>query len=343
MTDLSKVMQNIRMRQQDRPRLKEKRVDELAAFWTGEDLLDGSVVPCNTMIFQTRGCYWGLQGGCTMCGYIYDSASRPPSNDDLLAQFNSIIDRIDGGVVKIFTSGSFFDIREIPEEVRDEILKRLNDVADKVVVETRPEFATDKILSSVKGLVDNMDIAVGLETSNDNIRINTINKNFLFKDFVKASENASNHGVGIKAYLMMKPPFLTEKEAMDDMISSVLDASSYASTISINLCNVQRGTLVDELFYKKAYRPPWLWSIVEVLKSVHGKTDCIITSDPLAAGAFRGPHNCRKCDGTFADAIRKYSLTQDISVFDSLDCDCKHLWEKTLELEKWTFGSPLVY
>ena len=120
-------------------------------------------------------------------------------------------------------------------------------------------------------------------------------------------------------------------------------SAPYAGTISINLCNVQHGTIVDELFVKRGYRPPWLWTIVEVIKRVHGKTNAVIMSDPLAAGSSRGPHNCGKCDYEFADALRKYSITQDIAVFDSLHCDCKLLWEKVLELEGWTFGAPLIY
>lgn len=339
MTSLTDVMFDIRKKQ----RIKVKPPTEPAAFWTGEDLLDGMPVKSYTIIFQTRGCYWGRKGGCTMCGYVYDSASEPPTYDDIMAQYESVSRRMGHGIVKIFTSGSFFDVREIPEEARDKILSSLNLFADKVIIETRPEFVTDKTMSGAKALVDNLEIAVGVETSNDAIRINSINKNFLFKDFVRASETAKVHGVSTKAYLMMKPPFLSEKDALEDMVRSVMDVSPYAGTISINLCNVQRGTLVDELFYRKAYRPPWLWSIVEVLKRVHGKTGSVIMSDPLAAGSPRGPHNCYSCDSSFADAIRKYSLTQDISVFDNLKCDCKHLWEKTLELEDWTFGAPLVY
>ncbi|MCD1295625.1 TIGR01210 family radical SAM protein [Methanocella sp. CWC-04] len=339
MTGLSEVMLDIRKKQ----RVKERSPREAAAFWTSDDLLEGVPVKCYTIIFQTRGCYWGQKGGCTMCGYIYDSASIPPSTEDLIAQFDSVADRIGEGVVKIFTSGSFFDVREIPESVREHILTRLNEITDKVIIETRPEFVTDKTMVSSKALVDNMEVAIGLETSNDDIRINSINKNFLFKDFVRASETAKAHGVTTKAYLMMKPPFISEKDALDDMVKSVMDAAPYAPTISINLCNVQRGTLVDELFYRKAYRPPWLWSIVEVIKRVHGKTGSVIMSDPLAAGASRGPHNCGKCDSDFANAIRKYSMTQDISAFDDLDCECRSLWEKVLELEDWTFGAPLIY
>ena len=53
---------------------------------------------------------------------------------------------------------------------------------------------------------------------------------------------------------------------MNDMINSINDAAPFARTISMNLCNVQKGTLVDEMFERGDYRPPWLWSAVEALK-----------------------------------------------------------------------------
>jgi hypothetical protein len=337
------TLSDVMMEHRKRLKVRERPPTEVAAYWTGEDLLDGVPTKTHTIIFRTRGCYWGLKGGCTMCGYIADAASRPPTPEDLLAQFESVSRRIDHGIVKIFTSGSFFDPGEVPYGVRDRILSELNNYADKIIVETRPEFVTDRAVAGAKVQADSLEVAIGLETSNDAIRNNSINKNFQFGDFVKASETARAHGVTTKAYLMMKPPFLAERDALEDMVRSALDAAPYAGTISMNLCNVQKGTLVEELFLRKAYRPPWLWSVVEVLKRVHGRTGSAMTSDPLAAGAARGPHNCGKCDAAFSDAIRKYSLTQDVSVFDSLDCDCKPLWEKVLELEGWTFGSPLIY
>ena len=223
-----------------------------------------------------------------MCGYVYDSATTPPTYDDIMAQYHSVEGRIDGSVVKIFTSGSFFDVHEIPEKAREEILSGLSKKVVKLIIETRPEFVTDKTMQEAKKYVERLEIAIGLETSNDKIRIECINKNFLFKDFVRASETAKKHGVTTKAYLLLKPPFINEKDALEDMVSSVLDAAPYAGTISINLCNVQRGTIVDELFVKKGYRPPWLWTIVEVIKRVHGKTNAVIMSDPLAAGSSEG-------------------------------------------------------
>jgi len=338
---LTTVIRNIRAKQ----KIKFNPPDRPTAVWTGKDLLDGKPEPALTIIFQTSGCRWN---NCTMCGYVYDSARAPPSHDDLMKQFEHAMSRCkdEEFIVKIFTSGSFLDDSEIGSSTRIEMLSRLreDDRVKKVIAETRPEYVTDEKLSVAReALGKKFEVAMGLETSNDVIRKDCINKGFSFSDFTGASEIAKNNDVTVKAYLMQKPPFLSEGIAMSDMINSINDVAPFARTISMNLCNVQKGTLVDEMFLSGDYRPPWLWSAVEALKI--GKElakGTVIMSDPVGAGSMRGPHNCGKCDNDVAEAIRIFSLTQDTSVFNNLDCDCKKLWKKVVELEDFTFGAPLV-
>lgn len=283
-----------------------------------------------------------------MCGYVYDSARAPPSHDDLMKQFEHAMLRCrdEEFMVKIFTSGSFLDDSEIGPATRTMMMTRLNEDArvKKVIAETRPEYVTDEKLSEAKAaLGKKFEVAIGLETTNDVIRKDCINKGFSFSDFTKASDVAKKHDVTVKAYLMQKPPFLSEGIAMKDMVHSIHEAAPYAQTISMNLCNVQKGTLVDEMFERGDYRPPWLWSAVEALKIGKGLSpETVLMSDPVGAGSMRGPHNCGKCDNDVAEAIRVFSVTQDTSVFRNLDCDCKELWKKVIELEDFTFGAPLV-
>ncbi|MCZ7393233.1 MAG: archaeosine biosynthesis radical SAM protein RaSEA [Candidatus Methanoperedens sp.] len=338
---LTKVVRDIRARQ----KVKFNPPDKPTAVWTGKDLLDGKPVSSLTIIFQTQGCRWN---NCTMCGYVYDSAQKPPSHDELMKQFEYAMSRCkdDEFIVKIFTSGSFLDDGEIAPETRKEMLSRLR--ADlrvkKVIAETRPEYVTkEKLSESIAALGKRFEVAVGLETTNDMIRKDCINKGFSFSDFMRASEVAGKEGVTVKAYLLLKPPFLSEGVAINDMINSIHDVAPYAGTISINLCNVQKGTLVDEMFERGDYRPPWLWSAVEVLKmGKEASPDTVIMSDPVGAGSARGPHNCGECDKDVAEAIRIFSLTQDTGVFANLDCECLELWKKVVELEDFTFGAPMV-
>jgi radical SAM enzyme (TIGR01210 family) len=129
---------------------------------------------------------------------------------------------------------------------------------------------------------------------------------------------------------------MTERSALLDAQKTVTDAISIGvSTISLNPVNVQRNTLVEDLWVRGKYRSPWLWSVVEVLRHAHSvsRGTVNIVCDPVAAGKSRGTHNCGKCDSTIVDAIRKFSLNQDVKVFDNLDCDCKNLWNHVLEHE----------
>lgn len=343
---LNKTVLDIR----DRQRIKSHSLTDPCAVWTGKDAIEEDQIGSITMIFRTSGCWWGKAGGCTMCGYVYDSAQTTPTDDDILSQFEKAMKKasnLEKFMVKIFTSGSFLDTKEVSTDARDAILSQLDtDVrVVKVLAETRPEFVTEKNVNDCLSILENtaFEVAMGLETSSDIIRRYSVNKGFSFSDFIDAATVARTNGASVKSYLMLKPPFLSEKEAFDDIVNTVREASEYSDTFSINLCNVQRGTFVEHLWERKQYRPPWLWSIVEILKRVKKEfPGVVITSDPVGAGSKRGPRNCRECSHVIADAIRLFSLTQDISCLENLNCECKFLWQQVMELDDHTFGSHIT-
>jgi radical SAM enzyme (TIGR01210 family) len=343
---LNKAVMEIRQR----IKVKPSPTDEPAASWTGVDLVNGIQVKTLTIIFKSAGCRWGKAGGCTMCGYVYDCASEPPTLEDYKAQLARAMkktEKFSKFMVKIFTSGSFLDEQEVPYEARDMILKILEEDQRvvKVLAETRPNFVTEDNVQECLKILKNkpFELAFGLETSSDKIRKDSINKGFTFMDFVRAAEIARKNGVTVKAYLMLKPLFLSERQALEDIIHSIDDAAPYADTISINLCNVQKGTLVETLWEKGQYRPPWLWSIVEILQRAKAShPDLPLMSDPVGAGSKRGPHNCKICSSDVADSLRTFSLTQNPADLSKIDCECKELWKKVLELEDFTYGKPIL-
>lgn len=343
---LNKEVMEIRKR----IKVKPSPTDEPAASWTGIDLVNGIQKKSLTVIFKSAGCRWGKAGGCTMCGYVYDCASEPPTLEDYKAQLAKAIkkaEKFPEFMVKIFTSGSFLDEGEVPREARDTILKTLayDPRVIKVLVETRPNFVTEENVQNCLEILKNkpFELAFGLETSSDRIRKDSINKGFTFKDFIRAAEIARTNGATVKAYLMLKPPFLSERQALEDIIRSIDDASPYADTISINLCNVQKGTLVEALWEKRQYRPPWLWSIVEILqKAKAAHPDLPLMSDPVGSGSKRGPHNCKLCSSEVADSLRTFSISQNPADLYKINCECKELWKKVLELEDFTYGTPIL-
>lgn len=303
-----------------------------AVFWRERDFLDGPV-EAGVIILPTIGCRWGRKEGCIMCGYVYDAA-REISQEKVVEEFKKALTKIDGiEYLKIFTSGSFLDPQELSASSIREILIHIPKNIKRVQIESRPEFIKEKSLTEIKKmLAAELEIGIGLETATDRIR-ESINKGFSFDDFEKAVRLCKRHGVKVKAYLLLKPPFLTEEEALQDVKDSIVKArKTGADRVSVNPLNVQRGTLVEKLWQKGEYRSPWLWTVVEVLKWADENVDIPVLSHPTAAGKQRGAHNCGSCDGEVYRGIIAYSATRDPQHLES-DCKCKELWKDALELE----------
>ena len=311
--------------------------------WSEKDLLNDKVVDAFVIIFKTRGCSWALESGCSMCGYFNDSVWSDVSDEEILQQFESALKRYNGEkFVKIFTSGSFLDDKEIKSSVREKILKKLYETAEKVSVESRPEYITNKSIEKIKKIVDLkiFEIGIGLETADDYIRKNNINKGFTFNDYKKATDIMNKHNIKIKTYVLVKPPFLSEKQAINDSIGTIEKINNITDIVSLNPVNVQRNTLVNFLWKREQYRSPWLFSVVQIL--IEGKKilgDKRIKCDIVGGGNIRGAHNCGECDKDYLQAISDFSLKQDTSVFNNLKCTCKDKWFDQLDLEEFGFGS----
>ena len=330
--------------------LKEKHYDphEPTRVWLDEDNTPGGVYDSLTIILNTGGCRWARAGGCTMCGYVAESVEGGSvAHDALMDQIQVCLDHEadnadePADLIKIYTSGSFLDEREVGAETRQAIAETFSD-RERIVVESLPDFVDHEKITDFTDHGLTVDIAVGLETATDRVRHDCVNKYFDFADFEAACETAKEAGAGIKAYLLMKPPFLSEQEARDDMVDSVQRCAAVdgCHTVSMNPCNVQQYTMVNELFRAGGYRPPWLWSVADVLERT-ADVDAIVVSDPVGHGSDRGPHNCGECDDRVQKAIKDFDLRQNPSVFEQVSCDCERTWDLVIE-EETSYAMPLA-
>ena len=346
----NKVMRDIRARKDEThdPR-------EPTRVWLDEDNTPDGVVDSLTIILNTGGCRWARAGGCTMCGYVAESVEGGTvAHEDLMAQIQVCLDHEDeqeddsgkemnhrAEQVKIYTSGSFLDEREVPAETREAIAETFAD-RERIVLESLPDFVDRESLAPFTERGLETDVAIGLETATDRIRHDCVNKYFDFASFEHAATEAVTAGAGIKAYLLMKPLFLSEGEAIADMEDSIRRCASVEGvhTVSMNSTNVQRYTMVDDIYFAGGYRPPWLWSVAAVLEST-ADADVLVVSDPVGHGSDRGPHNCGECDERVQRAIKDFNLRQDPSVFGQVSCACRETWSVVVERER-SYSMPLV-
>ena len=306
-----------------------------------------------TMVIPTVGCTWALSksGGCSMCGYINDSTLDENTNPEYFfdiewqkLQQDPRFSKVQA--VKLYNSGSFLDPKEIPVESQKSIVTKISqfDHIKEFIIECLPEIINMQIgvLKELKEIFNRpIYIGVGLESTNAYILRSYVNKPFTFENqFLKCVKNTEQIDVHVKAYLLLKPPFLTEQEAMDDAINSIKDTfeQSQSKIASLNPVCVHADTLVDLLWKKQEYSPPWLWSVLEVLKRSQqfvpedGKLICEV----MAGGLERGPHNCGQCDSRVLKEIEYFSLNQKFSpAMDKLTCECKSDWEFYCRQEKF--------
>jgi len=275
------------------------------------------------------------------------------AHEDLMNQIEVCLDHetenadAPAELIKIYTSGSFLD-EEVPAETRQAIAETFAD-RNRIVVESLPDFVSQEKIGDFADHGIATDVAVGLETATDRVRHDCVNKYFDFSDF----EDACAEGGRGRRHLRRRrgdqgvppdeaalPRGARSRRRHDRLHPSVWRRRDGCHTVSMNPTNVQRYTMVDELFFKGGYRPPWLWSVAHVLKET-ADVDAIVVSDPVGHGSDRGAHNCGECDDRVQTAIKDFDKRQDPSVFEQVSCECEATWELVMD-EETSYNMPLA-
>ncbi len=305
-------------------------------LWTEEEALEGERVRAFVLILKTRGCYWADLKGCSMCGYAKDTLGRSATGEELAIQLDQALGRYrDEPYVKVYTSGSFLDEREVDSASRLRLVRAFSGRARRLLIETLPEFVTDATLRPLKdAFAGELEVAQGLETAQLEILRRFVNKGATPEEYFRAADRIRAMKIRAKAYLLLKPPYLTEEEAIDDVVRSIELAAPRFDSLSINPVHIQNGTVVEWLYRRGRYRPPWLWSLrAALVRGAAYRGSTRLVSFPTAGGLARGPHNCGSCDARVLAAIEEASLSQRFDALTELDCGCRSHWERWQELE----------
>ena len=318
-------------------------------YTTPEMLPDGTPCSAATVILRTKGCHWWWSSGCTFCGYFNDTRDDV-TEEDLHAQWDWSATKLNGfadvKMVKVYTSGSLLEDREIPVGFQERVLRECAEQGLHLIVESRTEQLTEEKLAWATSFNDDFTVAIGLEAYDDEVLRFHVNKGFSVRSYDRAVANLKQAGLRVKAYLMFKPPFMSEADALDHIVDWIAAIAEDADEISINPMNIQGGTVIDRLHRARQYRPPWLWSLVEMIRRAHpivhpeggvnGDADQIsrLIVHPTAGGRVRGSHNCGTCDADVVAAIERYAVSGDLLEFDGLSCECETRWAADLDLER---------
>ncbi|MBI5240506.1 MAG: hypothetical protein HY926_08540 [Elusimicrobia bacterium] len=238
--------------------------------------------------------------------------------------------------VTVFNSGSTVDQRTLPTEALWHLFDKLAafPALGEVSLDSRAEFVEDWELDGIKTRLGGrrLTMAVGYETKDERIRNGVLNKGLSEETFQKTAELLAAKGVRLKAYVLVKPDAaLTEAQAVDEAAATLEHLLATGRKLGLeveahlNPTYVARGSRLEEEFKAKEYRPPRLWSVVDILARMEGKGLPIhigLRTEGLAVkgGTFR---NCGRCDERVSAALRAFTGSQDYGLLKGLDCPCR--------------------
>jgi len=335
-------------------------LDKMRSLESYVDIREGSINHKHCfracIIIRGVGCSWYNSSGCYICSYSGKQFKRLKAIEYyeeygklLYDQFVRAFKKIDWSNIPIlclYNSGSIFDPKQIPVESFIKILKTI--AKTPYIYEVRIESAARhvnndylEILNHYIGSQKKIVIGVGLESSNEWIRNKLVNKNLQVSEFEYASSLIKNHGMELCTYVLLKPPLISESDAIKDSVNSILYSFDQgSSTVSLEAMNIQSNTIAELLFKQGWYNPPWLWSIINVLKNVNSncKKDQYISIGGLRIVPQPQAYskNCNECTNVILKMMREYNMEHDYDTFMNKlpNCNCSNTWSKNLKLNK---------
>jgi hypothetical protein len=295
-------------------------------------LPDGQLVGRKKVIVMSGGCSVPT---CTMCPFTNENnygLEGGRSHESLLEQVRRVLVRTEDEpayeVLSLYNDGSFFAPREIPRDVQVEIAHLVAAAGvRRLVVESLPQFVTKSVLRPfVEALGEvHLEIGIGLQSADVLVRETLVNTRISRVSFERALSVMASLGVDPKIYLMLKPPFLTDGEAVTDVVESV----AYLTGLGVQgmtLCptRVSRNTVAWELWRAGQYTPPNLWTAVESIRRVHDQLAVRVACVNLRGTDFESvfPDGCPECADPVVDALMRFGETNDAGDLPQ-DCACR--------------------
>jgi len=217
--------------------------------------------------------------------------------------------------IKLYNSGNFFDRNAVAVEDYGEIARILK-VYENVVVESHPKLIGDSCLHFNEMIKGRLQVAIGLETINPEV-LPLLNKRMELNDFQRAVHFLSSHGISSRAFILLRPPFLTEVEGIEWAKKSI----DFAFEAGVDCCAViptrSGNGALEQLQSDGFFTPPNITSLEEVLEYGIGLKAGIVFGDLWDINKFS---HCNMCLDRRVSRISEMNLTQQIG--DKVECDC---------------------
>jgi uncharacterized Fe-S cluster-containing MiaB family protein len=190
--------------------------------------------------------------------------------------------------------------------------------------ESLPIFVTDEALSDLRTALPHhkINVGIGLDCSDEWIRRTCILKGIPDSSYRESVQICRTWNICPRAYIVVKPPFLAEAEAVYDAAHAAVKALRMGfGSISFEPIALQRGTLQLLLASYGLYEPPTVWTVLSTLLFLGRILPPRLRGVPFAVGGEvftpipLAPYaRCRHCESRAIGLIRRLPFHVDLDV-----------------------------
>ena len=309
------------------------RIREIVFSDPRKGYLDGRYVDRLVLFLRGSGCSLAAKtGGCTFCGFWdVTTFGSKITDEDYMSQVENVI-RDESiafakyPIVCLYNDGSMLEEGEISLSAVTKLCRTLaaRDHVKRIVIEAKVVDLTEPKIAALKEAVGTkeFEIAVGFESAHELVRDHCINKPFHSEQFEEGCRLLRAYGMSLIPLVMVKPPFLTETQAIEDVVNTFTYLEPFQlQRIDLELATIEKNTLVHDLWAGGMYATPRLWSVIEILRQKEElglKTPIFLSPPNYTVTAYDYSLNCPKCNDQVIAAIEEYNRTGAFSVFSSL-------------------------
>ena len=272
----------------------------------------GSIEEVNTLLLSNRECPFT----CLMCDLWKHTTDDPIPTGAIPAQIKDALSKLpEASVLKLYNSGSFFDPHAIPVEDYPNIAS-LSEGFDSLVVESHTAFLGKHCLDFHKLLTPSLQVAIGLETVHPEV-LDRLNKQMSLEAFKRGVGFLMEHGISTRAFILLRPPFLSEEEGAEWACRSI----DFAFQAGVEVCSVipvrSGNGALESLASQGFFQEPSLGSLEEVLEYGIALWKGRVFADLWDLERFSG---CKQCFQARRARLEKMNLSQEL--LPLIDCDC---------------------
>lgn len=223
---------------------------------------DGEQVAVATLFLTNRECPFR----CLMCDLWRNTLESAAPEGAIPGQIRHALDRLPAARwIKLYNSGSFFDPKAVPPADYPEIA-RLCEPFERVIVECHPAFLGDRALGFQR-LVGpaRLEVAMGLETVHPEV-LPRLNKRMTPDQFRSAADWLRRHGIDLRVFILVRPPWLTEEEGVEWACRSLDFAGECGAAVSCLIPTRAGNGAMEALRASGEWSPPRLPSLERALE-----------------------------------------------------------------------------